>query len=106
MPSFATGTSAALPGLPGLDAVRRWTSREVTSAAEVPGRLAVVGGGAVAVEMATAWQALGAEVTMLVRGDAGLLLRMEPFAGEMVADGLREAGVDPASRHPWPPWHA
>ncbi|MFD7441711.1 dihydrolipoyl dehydrogenase family protein [Streptomyces sp. NPDC059909] len=91
--AVCTGTGAALPDLPHLDDVRHWTSREATSADAVPGRLAVVGGGVVAVEMATAWRALGAEVTMLVRG-SGLLPRMEPFAGEMVADALREAGVD------------
>jgi len=53
----------------------------------------VVGGGVVAVEMATAWRSLGSEVTLLVRGP-GLLPRMEPFAGELVAEGLTEAGVD------------
>ena len=58
-----------------------------------PRRLVVVGGGVVAVEMATAWQALGARVTVLVRGGE-LLPRMEPFAGELVADGLREAGAE------------
>ncbi|MGW1540132.1 dihydrolipoyl dehydrogenase family protein [Streptomyces sp. NPDC002309] len=89
----STGTRAALPPIPGLDTVGPWTSREATSADKVPGRLAVVGGGVVAVEMATAWQALGSEVTMLVL-ENGLLERMEPFAGELVADGLREAGVD------------
>ncbi|WP_326816283.1 NAD(P)/FAD-dependent oxidoreductase [Streptomyces sp. NBC_01762] len=89
----STGTGTALPPIPGLDTVRPWTSREATSAGKVPGRLAVVGGGVVAVEMATAWQALGSQVTMLVLEDA-LLQRMEPFAGELVADGLREAGVD------------
>ncbi|MBY8882326.1 dihydrolipoyl dehydrogenase family protein [Actinacidiphila acidipaludis] len=91
--AVCTGTTAALPPLAGLDNVRPWTSREATSAKEVPGRLLVVGGGVVAVEMATAWQALGSEVTMLVRG-SGLLPRMEPFAGEMVADSMRAAGVD------------
>ncbi|MFF7209727.1 dihydrolipoyl dehydrogenase family protein [Streptomyces sp. NPDC008238] len=89
----STGTRAALPPISALDAVRPWTSREATSADKVPGRLVVVGGGVVAVEMATAWQALGSEVTMLVLDD-GLLERMEPFAGELVTDGLREAGVD------------
>jgi dihydrolipoamide dehydrogenase len=79
--------------MPGIDDVRPWTSREATSAEQVPRRLAVVGGGVVAVEMATAWKALGSQVTLLVRGDS-LLDRVEPFAGEMVADGLREAGVD------------
>lgn len=91
--ALCTGTTTALPDLPGLDTTRHWTSREATSAEHVPGRLAVVGGGVVAVEMATAWQALGSQVTMLVRGD-GLLHRMEPFAGELVTDGLSEAGVD------------
>ncbi|WP_329129217.1 NAD(P)/FAD-dependent oxidoreductase [Streptomyces sp. NBC_01476] len=91
--AVCTGTDAALPELPGLADVRPWTSREATSAKEVPGRLVVVGGGVVAVEMATAWQALGAQVTVLVRGSA-LLSKMEPFAGELVADGLREAGAD------------
>ena len=91
--AVSTGTRAALPPIPGLDTVRPWTSREATSADKVPGRLAVVGGGVVAVEMATAWQALGSQVTMLVLED-GLLQRMEPFAGELVTDGLREAGVD------------
>jgi dihydrolipoamide dehydrogenase len=91
--AVCTGTGTALPDLPHLDTVRHWTNREATSADAVPTRLAVVGGGVVAVEMATAWRALGSEVTMLVRGD-GLLARMEPFAGELVADSLREAGVD------------
>ncbi|MFJ8637441.1 dihydrolipoyl dehydrogenase family protein [Streptomyces sp. NPDC093568] len=90
--ALCTGTTTALPDLPGLDTTRHWTSREATGADHVPGRLAVVGGGVVAVEMATAWQALGSQVTMLVRGD-GLLHRMEPFAGELVAEGLREAGA-------------
>ncbi|MFF3950820.1 dihydrolipoyl dehydrogenase family protein [Streptomyces sp. NPDC001902] len=91
--AVATGTHAVVPALPGLDTVRAWTSREATSAGQVPSRLAIVGGGVVAVEMATAWQALGSEVTLLVH-EEGLLQRMESFAGRLVADGLREAGVD------------
>ncbi|TMR28634.1 NAD(P)/FAD-dependent oxidoreductase [Actinomadura geliboluensis] len=91
--AVCTGTRAALPDLAGLADVRPWTSREATSAARVPARLAVVGGGVVACEMATAWRALGSEVVQLVRGSR-LLPRMEPFAGELVAQGLRAAGVD------------
>jgi dihydrolipoamide dehydrogenase len=53
----------------------------------------VVGGGGVAVEMATAWQGLGSSVTLLARR-SGLLPRMESFAGELVGRGLTEAGVD------------
>ncbi len=91
--AVCTGSRAALPDLSRPDALRPWTSREATSAQEVPGRLVVVGAGAVGVEMATAWQALGSQVTLVVRGD-GILPRMEPFAGELVAERLREAGVD------------
>ncbi|NEB80967.1 NAD(P)/FAD-dependent oxidoreductase [Streptomyces sp. SID14478] len=90
--AVCTGTRAALPDLPGLAEAKPWTSREATSADKAPGRLVIVGGGVVAAEMATAWQALGSQVTVLVRGD-GLLNRMEPFAGELVADALREAGA-------------
>ncbi|WP_338894676.1 NAD(P)/FAD-dependent oxidoreductase [Streptomyces sp. TG1A-60] len=89
----STGSRALLPDLPGLTQVEPWTSREATSARSVPDRLIVVGGGVVAVEMATAWRALGSEVTVLVRGE-GLLPRMEPFAGELIAEALVEAGAD------------
>jgi dihydrolipoamide dehydrogenase len=88
--AVCTGTRAALPGLPGLADVRPWTSREATASGQVPPRLAVVGGGVVACEMATAWRALGSEVVLLVRGSR-LLPRMEPFAGELVAEALRES---------------
>ncbi|MDX3547471.1 NAD(P)/FAD-dependent oxidoreductase [Streptomyces europaeiscabiei] len=89
----STGSRALLPDLPGLAQVKPWTSREATSAQAVPGRLIVVGGGVVAVEMATAWRSLGSEVTVLVRGK-GLLPRMEPFAGELIAEALVASGVD------------
>ncbi|WP_211265587.1 dihydrolipoyl dehydrogenase family protein [Actinacidiphila oryziradicis] len=90
--AVCTGTRAMLPELPGIADAHPWTSREATSSPTVPGRLTVVGGGVVGVEMATAWAALGSTVTLLVRG-SGLLPRMEPFAGELVAEGLTAAGV-------------
>jgi dihydrolipoamide dehydrogenase len=90
---IATGSRALLPPVPGLATARPWTSKDATSADHAPGRLVVVGGGVVGSEMATAWQALGSQVTMLVRG-GGLLPRMEPFVGELVAEALREAGAE------------
>ncbi|WP_316520426.1 dihydrolipoyl dehydrogenase family protein [Kitasatospora brasiliensis] len=92
--AVCTGSRPVLPAhVPGLATVHPWTNREATGSPTVPGRLAVVGGGVVGVEMAAAWRALGSEVVLLVRGH-GLLPRMEPFAGELVTDGLRAAGVD------------
>lgn len=90
--AVCTGSRAVVPALPGIADVRPWTSREATSAKEVPGRLVVVGGGVVGVEMATVWQGLGSQVTMLIRGRR-LLPKMEPFAGELVAEALTEAGA-------------
>jgi dihydrolipoamide dehydrogenase len=89
--AVCTGTRALVPDLPGVADAKPWTSREATSAQQVPRRLFVVGGGVVAVEMATAWQALGSQVTLSVR--SGVLPRMEPFAGEMVTEALARAGV-------------
>lgn len=90
---IATGSTAALPDLPGIAGAHPWTNREATDSSHVPARLAVVGGGGVAVEMATAWQGLGSSVTLLVRRP-GVLPRMEAFVGELVARGLSESGVD------------
>lgn len=90
---ICTGSRSALPDLPGMTEARPWTNRQATDSSVVPERLAVVGAGGVGVEMATAWQGLGAKVTLLARGSA-LLPRMEPFVGEFIGRGLSQAGVD------------
>src|SRR6201995_3772321 len=90
--AVATGSDALIPPVPGLAEARPWTSREVTSAPAAPRRLAIIGGGVVGCEMATAWQALGTQVTLIARGR--LLASTEEFAGKLVGDGLRQAGVD------------
>ncbi|WP_159622272.1 dihydrolipoyl dehydrogenase family protein [Ruania rhizosphaerae] len=87
---ICTGSDAHVPD--ALAAVSPWTSREATSVEEVPGHLAIVGGGVVGTEMATAYRDLGADVTMLVRGQ--VLAGQEPFAGELVTASLAERGVD------------
>ena len=88
---IATGSAALLPDIPGLREAEPWSSREAAAARAIPGRLAVIGGGVVASEMATAFAALGSSVTMLARD--GVLPLAEPFAGEQVTESLREAGV-------------
>jgi dihydrolipoamide dehydrogenase len=87
-----TGSSARIPDVDGFAAARPWTSRDVTNIHQIPDRIAVVGGGVVACEAATWLRGLGAQVTVVEPGD-GLLRRVEPFAGDLVADGLRAAGV-------------
>ncbi|GAA1841312.1 dihydrolipoyl dehydrogenase family protein [Agromyces salentinus] len=87
----ATGSDPVVPPIPGLAEASPWTSREATSVQQVPGRLAIIGGGVVACEMATVYAGFGTEVTVLAR--SGLLGRMEPFVGEAVTAGLRELGA-------------
>ncbi|MFG1932943.1 dihydrolipoyl dehydrogenase family protein [Mycobacterium sp. NPDC048908] len=91
--AICTGSTAALPDIPGIAEAQPWTNRKATDSSEVPRRLAVVGAGGIGVEMATAWQGLGSQVTLLARTH-DLLPRMEPFVGELVSAGLRAAGVD------------
>ncbi|WP_290054788.1 dihydrolipoyl dehydrogenase family protein [Amycolatopsis solani] len=87
----ATGSGALVPDIEGLRDAKPWTSRETVAAKEVPARLAVIGGGVVASEMATAFSQLGSSVTMLARD--GVLHLNEPFVGEQVAASLQDKGV-------------
>jgi dihydrolipoamide dehydrogenase len=89
----ATGTAPLIPPIDGLREAEPWTNREATTAKEVPDRLAILGGGVVAVEMAQAYSSLGSQVTVIERADR-LIAREEPFASEHVLEALRENGVD------------
>jgi pyruvate/2-oxoglutarate dehydrogenase complex dihydrolipoamide dehydrogenase (E3) component len=90
--AVATGSAALLPDIPGLADLDPWTSREATSAKAAPRSLAILGGGVVGAEMATAYSDFGTQVTLIAR--SGLLGGQEPFAGDRVASALRGRGVD------------
>jgi pyruvate/2-oxoglutarate dehydrogenase complex dihydrolipoamide dehydrogenase (E3) component len=89
----ATGSSPLIPPIDGLREAEPWTNRDATTAKEVPGRLTILGGGVVGVEMAQAYSSLGSQVTLIERGDR-LIAREEPFASDDVEQSLREKGVD------------
>ncbi|HEY0261117.1 MAG TPA: NAD(P)/FAD-dependent oxidoreductase [Lacisediminihabitans sp.] len=89
--AVSVGSDPLLPDIPGLKDVSPWTSRDATSAKAAPTSLAIIGGGVVAVEMATAYASFGTEVTVLAR--TGLLGSEEPFAGEAVAASLGRLGA-------------
>jgi pyruvate/2-oxoglutarate dehydrogenase complex dihydrolipoamide dehydrogenase (E3) component len=90
---IATGSSAAMPPIPGLVQARPWTNREATTASTIPGRLLVLGGGVVGVELAQAYATLGSRVTV-IEAEQRLLPREEPFAGEELRQALTGRGVD------------
>lgn len=101
--NLSTGSAALLPDVPGLAEIEPWTSREATSAAAAPASLAIIGGGVVGTEMATAYAGFGTRITLIAR--SGLLGGLEPFAGEAVQASLEElgatvrTGVDVVSAH-------
>ncbi|MDO5681715.1 MAG: NAD(P)/FAD-dependent oxidoreductase [Propionibacteriaceae bacterium] len=88
---LATGSEAVVPEV--YAEIAPWGSRDATGVREVPARLAIVGGGVVACEAAVWMNALGSQVTMLVRGDR-LLPRAEPFASDLVREALVSSGID------------
>ncbi|HEY2282323.1 MAG TPA: NAD(P)/FAD-dependent oxidoreductase [Solirubrobacteraceae bacterium] len=90
---LATGSTAAIPSIPGLRECEPWTNREVTTAHAVPASLLILGGGVVGVEMACAYASLGASVT-IVEGSERLIAREEPFASEQVREALESRGVE------------
>lgn len=88
----ATGSKPSMPPIDGLDDVEVWDSRDATSAEQVPGRLLIIGGGVVGVEMAQAWRWLGAEVTIVDTGDR-LVSNEEPFVGEELGAAFERYGI-------------
>ena len=90
---LATGTMPSIPNIPGLADAKPWTNREATTSEVIPPRLAVLGGGVVACELAQAYAGLGSQVTLVERGSR-VLGRYEEFVSQYVADGMRDTGVD------------
>jgi dihydrolipoamide dehydrogenase len=62
---LATGSTPSRPPIPGLDGANVVTSDEILFWPEVPGSLAVIGGGAIGLEFAYFFNALGCKVTVL-----------------------------------------
>ncbi|SFQ71421.1 Pyruvate/2-oxoglutarate dehydrogenase complex, dihydrolipoamide dehydrogenase (E3) component [Amycolatopsis arida] len=88
----ATGSSPALPPVPGLAGIDPLTSDTVWDLTELPRRLVVVGGGPVGCELGQAFARLGTEVT-IVEAAERLLPNEEPFVGEALAAALAAEGV-------------
>jgi pyruvate/2-oxoglutarate dehydrogenase complex dihydrolipoamide dehydrogenase (E3) component len=89
----ATGSTPAIPPIPGLAESKPWTNQDGTTSKHVPPRLLVLGGGVVGVELGQAWASLGSRVT-IIEAMPRLLAHEEPFAAEQVHAALVERGVD------------
>ena len=91
--AICTGTRASIPDVPGLAEARPWTNREAVSARTVPRRLAILGGGVVACEMATLWKQLGTEEITIIERGPRLIPRNEPFAGDLLKASFEQRGI-------------
>ncbi len=62
---IATGSSAAVPPIPGLKEIGYITNREIFSLDRLPGSMIVLGAGPIGIEMAQAFNRLGSSVTVV-----------------------------------------
>ena len=89
---IANGSTAAIPPIPGLDTVEYWTNRQAAIPTELPASLAILGGGAIGVELGQAFARLGSKVTVIEAGPA-LLGFEEPEARSALRPHLEADGI-------------
>ena len=90
---LATGSTPAVPPIPGLAEAHGWTNQEGTTSKRVPKSLIVLGGGVVGVELGQAWSTLGSRIT-IVEALPRILAREEEFAAEQVHAALVARGIE------------
>lgn len=89
---IATGSSAFVPPIPGLEDVPYLTNETLFQLRNRPEHLAIIGGGPIGLEMAQAHRRLGSKVTVFEAQKA--LGKDDPELATMVLDTLRAEGID------------
>jgi pyruvate/2-oxoglutarate dehydrogenase complex dihydrolipoamide dehydrogenase (E3) component len=89
---IANGSTAVIPPIPGLDTVEFWTNRQAAIPRELPSSLAILGGGAIGIELGQAFARLGSKVTVVEAGPKFLGLE-EPEAGAALRPHLEADGI-------------
>ena len=89
---IANGSTAVIPNIPGLDTIEYWTNRQAAVPKELPATLAILGGGAIGVELGQAFARLGSKVTIIEAGSKFLGLE-EPEAGAALRPHLEADGI-------------
>jgi pyruvate/2-oxoglutarate dehydrogenase complex dihydrolipoamide dehydrogenase (E3) component len=88
----ATGTTPAVPPIPGLADLPYWTNHQIVEAKELPASLVVLGGGAIGAELAQVMVRFGVRVTV-VEALERLVPPEEPEAGELLAEVFAGEGI-------------
>ncbi len=89
---IATGSSPAIPPIPGLNQTAFLTNREIFSLDRLPSSMAVLGGGPIAAEMAQAFSRLGAKVFVIQRSGQ-ILSREDKDMADLVMGTMAAEGV-------------
>ena len=89
---IANGSTAVIPPIAGLDVVDYWTNRQAAIPVECPTTLAILGGGAIGVELGQAFARLGSKVAIVEAGPAFLALE-EPEVGAALRPHLEADGI-------------
>ncbi|MDQ4103507.1 MAG: FAD-dependent oxidoreductase [Actinomycetota bacterium] len=90
---IASGSRPAVPDINGLGAVGYLTNEDVFDLSDLPGRLAVIGGGPIGVELAQAFHRLGSTVTVLQRGPH-LIPRDDAEMIDILEHQFADEGID------------
>jgi pyruvate/2-oxoglutarate dehydrogenase complex dihydrolipoamide dehydrogenase (E3) component len=90
---ISTGTSPAVPPIPGLDRVKYWTNREAVKVEELPESLVILGGGAIGVELSQVFARFGVKVS-IIEGMNRVLALEEPEASAVLGEVLQRDGVE------------
>lgn len=88
---IATGSSAFIPPIPGLDTVPYLTNETLFTKRDKPIHLIVLGGGPIGIEMAQAHRRLGSKVTVI--DTLSILSREDPELVEIVKQSLVADGI-------------
>ncbi len=89
---IATGSSPAIPPIPGLDSCPYYTNETIFEVDRKIPHLIVVGAGPIGLELAQAHLCLGSRVTIL--DSARVLASEDPEAVGLLANSLRASGID------------
>ncbi|MEZ5388135.1 MAG: NAD(P)/FAD-dependent oxidoreductase, partial [Prosthecobacter sp.] len=89
---IATGSEVFVPDVPGLAKTGFWTSDDVLDADSLPKTVAVLGGGAIALEMAHYLEAMGCGVTLIQR-NAQLLTGLDRECSDVVTKAYAARGM-------------
>src|SRR3990172_9316468 len=91
--AICTGARAAAPPIPGIGQPGDPTNEAAFSLPELPGRLAVIGGGPIGCELSQAFRRLGSRVTLFEMG-SHILPREDPDAAGIIQDAFVAEGVE------------